>query len=388
MKVGIDKMGFYTPQYFLDMTDLAHARGDDPDKYHIGIGQSQMAVVPITQDVVTMAANAAAQILTEEDRSTIDLILFATESGIDNSKAAAIYLQHLLGLTEHTRAIEVKEACYSATAALQLGKDYLLAHPKRRVLIIAADIARYGLKTSGEITQGAGAVAMVMSQDPTILALSDESTYLTRDVMDFWRPIYATEARVDGHYSANIYIDFFQDIWRRFTKTYHHQLSDYQALLFHLPFSKMGLKALRTVLPETDPEHAEQLTSHFEQARVWNRRVGNLYTGSLYLSLLSLLANGDLAAGASLGLFSYGSGAEGEFFTGTLQANYQSGFDQAAIEQLLDKRQQVDVPTYEQMFLTQLPTNGSTQLNDTSEDPSRFVLAGIREEQRQYREQN
>ncbi|MCF6165478.1 Hydroxymethylglutaryl-CoA synthase [Furfurilactobacillus rossiae] len=383
MNIGIDKMGFYTPHLVLDMTDLAHARGDDPDKYHIGIGQSEMAVVPPTQDVVTMAANAANQIIDESDKQAIDLILFATESGIDNSKSGAVYVQRLLGLTEHTRAIEVKQACYSATAALQLAKDYVAAHPQRKALVLASDIARYGLHTPGEITQGAGAVAMVVSADPQILAISDQSTYLTQDVMDFWRPVYATEARVDGHFSANIYVDFFTNVWTRFKKTYDADVTDFDAMLFHLPFSKMGLKALRTILP-TDETVASRLTENFESARLWNRHVGNLYTGSLYLSLLSLLANGTLSANAQLGLFSYGSGAEGEFYTATVQPNYRNGFNRAKIESLLNARQRVSVAEYEQLFNDQLPTNGSTKKTNIAADPARFVLAGIDNEQRQY----
>ncbi|HAT54201.1 MAG TPA: hydroxymethylglutaryl-CoA synthase, partial [Lactobacillus sp.] len=379
----IDKMGFYTPHLVLDMTDLAHARGDDPDKYHIGIGQSEMAVMPLTQDVVTMAANAADQILDDADRASIDLILFATESGIDNSKSGAVYVQRLLGLTEHSRAIEVKQACYSATAAIQLAKDYVAAHPKRRVLVLASDVARYGLQTPGEITQGGGAVAMVISAEPQMIAISDDSVYLTQDVMDFWRPVYATEARVDGHFSANIYIDFFTDVWTRYKQATQENIADFDALLFHLPFSKMGLKALRTVLPE-DEVAKQRLTTNFEAARLWNRHVGNLYTGSLYLSLLSLLANGHLVGGEHLGLFSYGSGAEGEFYTATVQADYHNGFDQSAILQVLNNRQQVTVAQYEQLFADQLPTDGSTRKLDPANDPARFVLTGIENEQRQY----
>ncbi|MSE22165.1 hydroxymethylglutaryl-CoA synthase, partial [Lactobacillus parabuchneri] len=63
MNVGIDKIGFFTSDYYIDMVDLAHARGDDPNKYLKGIGQQQQAVIPPTQDVVTLAANAADQIL-------------------------------------------------------------------------------------------------------------------------------------------------------------------------------------------------------------------------------------------------------------------------------------------------------------------------------------
>ncbi|MGO2518390.1 MAG: hydroxymethylglutaryl-CoA synthase, partial [Leuconostoc falkenbergense] len=100
MNIGIDKIAFYTPEYVLDLVTLAKARGDEPDKYTIGIGQDEQAVIPNYEDVVTMGANAARQIVNDQERQTIDMVVFATESGIDNSKSSAIYVQKLLQLSE------------------------------------------------------------------------------------------------------------------------------------------------------------------------------------------------------------------------------------------------------------------------------------------------
>ena len=50
MTIGIDKLVFCAP-YYIDMTALAEARNVDPGKFHIGIGQDQMAVNPISQDI-------------------------------------------------------------------------------------------------------------------------------------------------------------------------------------------------------------------------------------------------------------------------------------------------------------------------------------------------
>ena len=58
-----------------------------------------MAVIPPTQDAVTLAANAAAKVLTVEDKEAIDLVIVATESGVDNSKSTAAYVSELLGLS-------------------------------------------------------------------------------------------------------------------------------------------------------------------------------------------------------------------------------------------------------------------------------------------------
>ncbi len=114
MQVGIDKIGFYAPSQYLDLTELAQARGEDPNKYLIGIGQSEQVVIPVTQDVVTMAASAASQVITDDNREKIAMVIFGTESGIDHSKSAAMYLKRLLHLPDQIRAIEVKQACYGA----------------------------------------------------------------------------------------------------------------------------------------------------------------------------------------------------------------------------------------------------------------------------------
>ncbi|OTP43098.1 hydroxymethylglutaryl-CoA synthase, partial [Enterococcus faecalis] len=119
MTIGIDKISFFVPPYYIDMTALAEARNVDPGKFHIGIGQDQMAVNPISQDIVTFAANAAEAILTKEDKKAIDMVIVGTESSIDESKAAAVVLHRLMGIQPFARSFEIKEACYGATAGLQ-----------------------------------------------------------------------------------------------------------------------------------------------------------------------------------------------------------------------------------------------------------------------------
>lgn len=387
LKVGIDKLHFASSHLYVDMAELATARQEAPDKYLIGIGQSKMAVIPPSQDAVTLAANAAAPMLTAEDIAAIDLLVVATESGVDNSKAAAIYVAQLLGLDRRVRTIEMKEACYAATAGVKLAQDHVRVHPAKKALVIGTDIARYGLHTSGEPTQGGGAMAMLISAEPQVLALADDSVLLSQDVMDFWRPLYHTTALVDGKYSSNIYIDYFQDVFKTYLNEQQANIADFKALTFHLPYTKMGLKALRSVLPLATETQQAALLAHFEHARQLNRQVGNLYTGSLYLSLLSLLlTDPSLAADDLIGLFSYGSGAEGEFYTGRLQPNYQLGLDQG-LPQRLARRRRVSVAEYEQLFNGQLALMAADQTIDIADDPHRFVLVGQQNEQHQYRDQ-
>ena len=383
MKIGIDKMAFATTSEYIDLTELAKVRGVDPNKYLIGIGQSEQAVLPPTQDIVTLGAAAADKMLNERDRERIATVIVATESGIDNSKASAIYVKRLLNLDDYVRTVEVKEACYSATAAIQFARGQVALEPEKAVLVIAADVARYGLKTAGEVTQGAGAVAMLITAEPRILTIERTSVAYSQDVMDFWRPLYATEAMVDGKYSTNVYIDFFKHTLNRYEKLTDRKLDDFGAIAFHLPFTKMGKKALEAVLGERDDQTAWRLRKALLASQNYSRRVGNLYTGSLYLSLMSLLQNDpDLKAGERIGLFSYGSGAEGEFYSGILQPGYQEQLSNVAGD--LSKRQLISIAAYEQQFNDQLGMNKADVEYDISADPARFVLAGQKNHQRQY----
>lgn len=389
MQIGIDKIGFYTPHLYVDMEKLAFARNEDPGKFLIGIGQEKMAVAPVTQDAVTLAVNAALEILTDEDKEKIDFVIFGTESGVDHSKAAAIYVHRLLGLKPEVRAVEVKEACFGATAGLQMAKGHIALHPESKVLVLGSDISRYGLNTPGEVTQGAGAVAMVVSAHPKILAIEEPSVYHTEDIMDFWRPVYSDSAYVDGKFSNEKYIGFFQTVWQQYREKTGFTLSDFEAICFHMPYTKMGLKALRTVLDETDEDGRERLLAHYETSKSYNKIVGNIYTGALYLSLLSLLEqNTKIEAGARIGLYSYGSGAVGEFFAGILQPGYREALQPARHQQMLDARKEISVAEYEAIFTTSLPNDGSAVTLPVNEDPATVCLAGIEGHKRQYINKN
>ena len=382
MRIGIDKMAFATTNDYLDLVELAKERGVDPNKFTIGIGQDLQAVVPPTQDIVTLGATAAKKLLTPELEKNISTVIVATESGIDNSKASAIYIKRLLGLSDFTRTVEMKEACYSATAAIQFAKGVVALNPQETVLVIAADIARYGLNTPGEVTQGAGAVAMLISQNPHILTLEDTTVAYSKDIMDFWRPLYATEALVDGKYSTNVYIEFFLQTFTRYRQLTGRELADFAALTFHMPFTKMGKKGLEGLLKDRNDEVAQRLRTQLTASQLFSRQVGNLYTGSLYLSLMSLLQNSDLKAGSRIGLFSYGSGAEGEFYTGILEDGYEHYMNN--IQEELKHRHQVSVAEYEKLFNSQLGMNDGDIEFDVTNDPSPFVLKGQKDHQRIY----
>ncbi|BAM47447.1 hydroxymethylglutaryl-CoA synthase [Amphibacillus xylanus] len=389
MKIGIDKIGFYTPAMYIDTGDLAEARGVEPGKFKVGIGQEKMAVAPKTQDSVTLAANAALRILTQDDIDKIDYVIFATETGVDHSKAAGIFAHDLLGLKKSARSIEIKQACYSATAGIQIAKGHVALNPDSRVLVLASDISRYGLNTGGEITQGAGAVAMVIARDPKLMTIESPSVYQTDDAMDFWRPLYSDTAYVQGKFSVIQYINFFKELFAQYQEKTQTSLKDFEALVFHTPYTKMGLKALQAVLEDADEADKKRLLDYYEVAKHYNAIVGNIYTGSLYLNLISLLEqNNSLEDGATIGLFSYGSGSVGEFFTGVLQPDYRNHLLTEQHVQMLEDRKQISIDRYEKVFMDTIPNGiGDIEL-DIEADPAPICLAGIKDHMRQYVNKN
>ena len=213
------------------------------------------------------------------------MVIVATESAIDNAKAAAVQIHNLLGIQPFARCFEMKEACYAATPAIQLAKDYIEKRPNEKVLVIASDTARYGIQSGGEPTQGAGAVAMLISNNPSILELNDDAVAYTEDVYDFWRPTGHKYPLVAGALSKDTYIKSFQESWNEYARREDKTLSDFESLCFHVPFTKMG-KSFDSIINDADETTQERLTSGYEDAVYYNRYVGNIYTGSLYLSLI------------------------------------------------------------------------------------------------------
>ncbi len=385
MNIGIDLISFYTPHYYLDLKTLAGVRGVDPNKFTSGLGQEKMAVPPPDEDIVTMAASAARPILEKTDANDIELLLLGTESGIDQSKASALFAHKLLNLPTRCRAAELKEACYAATAGLQLAIAWVARNPAKKALVLGSDIARYDLKSPGEPTQGAGAIAMLISANPRVLAVDPESGYHAEDVMDFWRPNYRDEALVDGKYSMLVYISSMLDAWRQYTALTGRKFSDFDAFCYHLPFTKMAEKALTKLAKETGqyPDPAE-LQKKMESSLLYNRITGNTYAASLYEGLCSLLDNmPDDLSGRRIALFSYGSGCMGEFYSGVVQHGYREHLFTERHVNLLDNRTELTYQQYEDMFQLGFPEDGGDH-TFAQYRTGPFRLAGVKDHKRTY----
>ena len=402
-RIGIDALAVAVPRRYLDLEDLARARGVDPAKYTQGLGAKEMAIADPSEDTVVLAATAARRALAIAGLSgdRLGMLVVGTETGVDHAKPVASYVQGLLELPRTMRVFDTQHACYGGTAGLMAAVEWIAsgAAGDRNALVICSDIARYGIAAAGEPTQGAGAVAMVIGHDPSLFAIDvGVSGAASAHVHDFWRPLGEREARVDGHYSIDCYLDALALAYRGWKmRAIARELVSSRELVseklahicYHVPFCKMARKAHQRVrrcdledlgIADRADEESRCAASFHEQVEPSLgacARVGNIYTGSLYLALAGVLdARADGLTRKRLGLFSYGSGCTSEFFSGVVAPRAAERIAAAGLPELLARRTRISVAEYERIVAASMPEPESHR--------GGFRFAGVVDHRREY----
>jgi hydroxymethylglutaryl-CoA synthase len=341
LDVGIDAISLYTPDFFLPLNVLAEARNVDPQKFSKGLGQENFSMPSPDEDSVTMAC-AAISALGLKNFDDVDWLIFATESGVDQSKAAGLYVHQLLSLPSKVRTVEFKQACYGGVAGLNFGLSYVQANPSRKVILVCSDVARYPLNSAAESSQGAAAVAVVLSAFPSLIGFYPFRGAYTEEKMDFWRPSYSREPFLNGSYSCQVYISFLEKAYRSYCDTAGAERPLLNGCCYHAPFSKLVHKA-HAVLSK---EIAHPLYP-IEDSLYGARHIGNCYAASLFLSLYSFLQKGPDFSAQSMGFYSYGSGSTSEFFSGLFSKGYKGSFQKNHFDKMLQERQPLDMKVYQ-----------------------------------------
>ncbi|RNJ77776.1 MAG: hydroxymethylglutaryl-CoA synthase family protein [Nitrosopumilus sp. B06] len=361
MVAGIDDIAIYIPRLYLDASDFAEARGLDPVKLQKGLGISQMSIVDSNQDPACLAANACLKIMQKNKLSPEEIgrLYVSTESAFDESKAMNSYVIGMLeqvygqGAFEHCGGVETKFACVSGSYALYDNANWIRAGESdgKAALVVVSDIAKYDMGSSGEMTQGAGAVVMLLNDSPRLLRFDPKVTSTSiKDEYDFYRPFGKETPIVHGQYSNLLYMiqvrKALEMYKKNVIKTKLIEIEPGETILdhmdyinMHLPYSNMGKKALaylvrhewrqlprwkkimqevgmeepvpkdprgtiESVLGDEEfmakdheftkifsktPEFQEVYESKLSSSLVASTMIGNLYTASLYLGFRSSL---------------------------------------------------------------------------------------------------
>lgn len=408
MKVGIDSITFDLPKIHLPIKTLAENRSIDPDKFIKGLGLQKMSFPDVHQDVVTFATNAVYKLLIQENLNPdqISRIYVGSESGIDASKPIASYVLGLLeqqfgdGTFNHCDVVDLTFACIGAVDALQNCLDFIKLNPDKKAIVVATDNAKYDLESGGEYTQGAGAIALLLTTNPRVLAFSNQYGVSSKGVFDFFKPrryfskneilsttdnpewfgiveneiaFYKEQPVFDGHYSNQCYIDRIYDAYQHFKKNSKQTGPTYQNwenIVMHLPYCYQARRTFIEIyaqeqfgLNSSDVDYKDQIKTISKSddyllfvnktiypSEIASAQVGNLYTGSLFLALLSTLSyhldKKHAIVGKKIGFIAYGSGSKSKVFEAEVQPDWQNAISTCYLFETLDNSIEIDFDTY------------------------------------------
>jgi polyketide biosynthesis 3-hydroxy-3-methylglutaryl-CoA synthase-like enzyme PksG len=360
--IGIEDLGVYAGRAAIDVAMLADARGLNPARFANLLMRSKSLCTP-WEDAVSFAVNAArpvVQAMGAEARAAVELLIVATESGLDWGKSAATYVHAHLDLPRSCRLFEVKQACYGGTAALQMAAAAIAVspNPDARALVIATDLGRPVPHSYAEPSQGSAAVALLVSRRPVVLALEPGASGVHGyEVMDACRPTPEIETG-DADLSVLSYLDCLEHSFRAYAARVPGAefVAHFDRFAWHTPFGGMVKGAHRNMMRkfrQAPPAAAEaDFEARMRPALLFCQEVGNIYSGTVFLALAGTLADPAFPTDRPqrIGLFSYGSGCCSEFYSGLADARSAEQVRARGIGAALAARRAVDMPLYETLI--------------------------------------
>ena len=236
-------------------------------------------------------------------------------------------------------------------------------------------------------------IRRTVRSDDMVRSNGIDASLLGREIISEHKdtPVY------DGQFSNQCYTDRVSEAFERFKSVQDdtvHPIDQWDRLVFHLPYAyharrifiKVFIHYLKETnqwqsfyknhladIPENDPDFERLITKKAAKTDVYkafvkekilpgeiaSSLIGNLYTGSIFLSLISCLSsqsNKDLA-GKRIGFFAYGSGSKSKVFEGEIMPGYQKQINQINLFDRLKNRIQITMDQYEYLHKKKLLYN-------------------------------
>src|SRR5262245_25112337 len=412
--VGIEAMNVFAGSAFVNVEKLARHRNLDMTRFTNLLMKEKTIALPY-EDPITFGVNAAKPLvdaMSPADKDRIEMVITCTESAFDFSKSMSTYCHKLLGLNRNCRLFEIKNACYSGVAGLQMAVNFVLSQvsPGAKALVIATDISRLMTVEGGEAltddmsflepSAGAGAVAMLVSELPYVFQIDvGANGYYGYEVMDTCRPVPDCDAG-DADLSLLSYLDCFEKSFLEYTRRVDGAdfASTFGYLAMHTPFGGMVKGAHRDMMRRVVKARPREIEADFERrvmpGLTYCQRVGNIMGATTMLSLISTIDHGAFHTPQRIGCFSYGSGCCSEFFSGIVTKDAQERVRALRIKDQLDKRYELSMDEYDSLLVNSravkfgarnvvLDTNFIPQARSAQRNGTLF-LTEIKEFQRQY----
>lgn len=412
MIYGIEAASFHVPSLYLEIKDLAEKRNIEPAKLEKGLGLHKMALADVHEDAATFAAEALLKLIKDYQLNPKDIsrIYLGTESALDAAKPTATYAMQMVETVleadfgkrcfKNCDVLDMTFACVGGVDALQNCLDFCRANPGKKAVVVASDYAKYELASSGEYTQGGGAVALLVSDNPSLLEIENVYGVATESVFDFFKPrrsalksdlnsatefmpdkieIFTDEPVFDGQYSNQCYQDRIREAYEHYKEQtgIEKPSEDWRYLIFHLPYAFHGKRVFTELysrehhLSYETPEEQKAVAKSEEYVRFINQKiepshrasseVGNMYTASVFMALMSAMQvsydqNEDLS-GQKIGFLAYGSGSKAKVFAGKVGPSWRKVVEKWNVFENLKNRTSISFETYEKLHRKQLETS-------------------------------
>lgn len=409
MTFGIEAASYHVPSLYLEIKDLAEKRGIESAKLEKGLGLHKMGFPDVHEDAATFAAEALLKLITDYQLNPKEIarIYLGTESALDAAKPTASYAMQMVEevlepefgtrVFRNCDVVDMTFACIGAVDALHNSLDFVRANPDKKAVVIASDYAKYELASSGEYTQGGGAVAVLVSSKPDLLEIENHWGVATESVFDFFKPrrhfqkedlanapesfpdtieVFTDEPVFDGQYSNQCYQDRIREAYNHYKDITGKEkpFENWKYLIFHLPYAFHGKRvfteiySLENGLPYGTPEeqkavaksegYIQFINEKIEKSQRASSEIGNMYTASIFMALLSALQTSfnenEEVAGQEIGFLGYGSGSKSKVFTGKVSANWKEVAEKWNVFEGLKNRTAIDFDTYEKLHRKQL----------------------------------
>ncbi len=430
MKTGIDAISFDVAKIHLPINTLAKARNIEPEKLEKGLGLIKMTFPDTHQDTVVFGANAMTKLISKNNINLNEIarIYVGTESAIDSSKPTSSFLIALIEqkFGENTLSecdvVDFTFACIGGVDAMQNCIDFVKLNPTKKAIVVTTDFAKYDLNSTGEYTQGAGALALLITSNPRIIAFENNWATSTKGVFDFFKPyrtisktaitgntnnepwfenleseieIHKDQPIFDGQYSNQCYMDRTKNAYFSFKKSKNTSETVYdswRSIVMHLPYAFQGRRMLSEIyaLDASDTiisgdEDASEYQNKLKKiskseaykefvneklmpAEIASSLIGNLYTGSIFMGLLSTLAHfhdtKKEISGSKFGFLAYGSGSKSKVFEGTIQTDWKLAIAGVNLFETIEKSFEIDFDTYNKLHKKEQKTSIQTPRNE------------------------
>lgn len=409
MTFGIEAASYYVPSLYLEIKDLAEKRGIEPAKLEKGLGLHKMGFPDVHEDAATFAAEALLKLIEDYQINPKEIarIYLGTESALDAAKPTASYAMQMVEEVleaefgsrcfRNCDVVDMTFACIGAVDALHNSLDFVRVNPEKKAVVIASDYAKYELASSGEYTQGGGAVAVLVSAKPDLIEIENHWGIATESVFDFFKPrrhfkkenltnapenypekieVFTDEPVFDGQYSNQCYQDRIREAYEHYKELTGKEkpYENWKYLIFHLPYAFHGKRvfteiySLENGLPYATPEEQKAvakseeyisfINDKIEKSQRASSEIGNMYTASIFMAMLSALQTSfnenEELKGQEIGFLGYGSGSKSKIFAGRISENWKNVVSKWNLFDELKNRTSINFEIYEKLHRKQL----------------------------------